>query len=180
MIKKPKRGLHTAKGAVPKEDISNKFTIGDDLQKAPFTINDKMHDSYVSTINEHPYNSDDIVVRKVASKSYNRTPYFICSMDMILVINKMYRKTCLLLNYIINNIKYNENFITLTNKDILDIIGGKFPNEASKATRELVQAGIIAKSKTKKNTYIINHNYIFKGSYNNFIHQYINKYKDEC
>lgn len=76
--------------------------------------------------------------------------------------------------YICNNIKWCSNKITFTENDITN-----YAHIDSKtfyiALNELYNEQVIINT-TKKSTYVVNHNYIFRGSMTDFIKIYHDKY----
>lgn len=79
-----------------------------------------------------------------------------------------------IISYICNNIKWCSNKITFTESDITN-----YAHIDSKtfyiALNELYNEQIIINT-TKKSTYVVNHNYIFRGSMTDFIKIYHDKY----
>lgn len=79
-----------------------------------------------------------------------------------------------IVSYICNNIKWCSNKITFTESDITN-----YAHIDSKtfyiALNELYNEQIIINT-TKKSTYVVNHNYIFRGSMTDFIKIYHDKY----
>ena len=87
---------------------------------------------------------------------------------------KLNKGSIAIISYICNNIKWCSNKITFTESDITN-----YAHIDSKtfyiALTELYNEQIIINT-TKKSTYVVNHNYIFRGSITDFIKIYHDKY----
>lgn len=87
---------------------------------------------------------------------------------------KLNKGSIAIISYICNNIKWCSNKITFTESDIINY--SKINKETFYiALNELYNEQVIINT-TKKSTYVVNHNYIFRGSMTDFIKIYHDKY----
>lgn len=98
------------------------------------------------------------------------------ALDLITPI--LHRETLLLSAYIRINIKYNSNYIELTEKNLISFMGLQ-RDKVYDAINEAIKYKIIAKT-TRKSIYVVNHNMIFKGKFKEFYNTYIGKYGKPC
>lgn len=82
-----------------------------------------------------------------------------------------------LFNYICRNLAYMSNVIEFTESAITEYYGIS-PHTFYKALQTLYTANVI-KPTTRKSVYIVNHNYIFRGNYTEFIQLYKEMYSDK-
>lgn len=82
-----------------------------------------------------------------------------------------------LFNYICRNLAYMSNVIEFTESAITEYYGIS-TNTFYKALQTLYTANVI-KPTTRKSVYIVNHNYIFRGNYIEFIQLYKEMYSDK-
>lgn len=82
-----------------------------------------------------------------------------------------------LFNYICRNLSYMSNVIEFTESSITEYYNIK-PNTFYKALQTLYTANVL-KPTTRKSIYIVNHNYIFRGNYTEFIQLYKEMYSDK-
>lgn len=82
-----------------------------------------------------------------------------------------------LFNYICRNLSYMSNVIEFTESSITEYYDIK-PHTFYKALQTLYTANVL-KPTTRKSVYIVNHNYIFRGNYTEFIQLYKEMYSDK-
>lgn len=82
-----------------------------------------------------------------------------------------------LFNYICRNLSYMSNVIEFTESSITEYYNIK-PHTFYKALQTLYTANVL-KPTTRKSVYIVNHNYIFRGNYTEFIQLYKEMYSDK-
>lgn len=82
-----------------------------------------------------------------------------------------------LFNYICRNLAYMSNVIEFTESAITEYYGIS-THTFYKALQTLYTANVI-KPTTRKSVYIVNHNYIFRGNYTEFIQLYKEMYSDK-
>ena len=82
-----------------------------------------------------------------------------------------------LFNYICRNLAYMSNVIEFTESAITEYYGIS-THTFYKALQTLYTANVI-KPTTRKSVYIVNHNYIFRGNYTEFIQLYKEMYGDK-
>lgn len=106
--------------------------------------------------------------------SYDRPPYLSLSIDALDVLKGLSKKAYILFRHIAKNLQLNHNYIILSTTDIKNIIDEKHDSNAYTILHELINKNIIAKSNDfdNKNKYVICHNFLFKGNYNQFIYKY--------
>lgn len=113
-------------------------------------------------------------VFKLTKKTITNREYVTFGNELSSKLIKLNKGSIAILSYICNNIKWCSNKITFTESDITN-----YAHIDSKtfyiALNELYNEQVIINT-TKKSTYVVNHNYIFRGSMTDFIKIYHDKY----
>ena len=119
-------------------------------------------------------NKGTIITRYVRIKEVNETADAIFANELL---NKFYllsHSSLIIIGYIGNHLQYYSNIIVLKEKDVCEETKIS-RNSFYKALDELITNFIIDPT-TRKSKYIINHNYIYKGSLFAFINMYNDKH----
>lgn len=113
-------------------------------------------------------------VFKLTKKTITNREYVTFGNELSYKLIKLNKGSIAIISYICNNIKWCSNKITFTEADIINY---------SKINKETFYNGLIELyneqviiNTTKKSTYVVNHNYIFRGSITDFIKIYHDKY----
>ena len=140
------------------------------IEPTPFNVKDNLTHINMFRI----VDASDDAVEYLDGYSYNRDKYFTASMDYDYAIRNLSKKAFILFEYIKNNIDYGSNYIVLNTDTIGEIIDEKHKANIYARIKELIDNNLIARSHsaTNKNTYVINHNLFFIGSYNKFVNDY--------
>ena len=113
-------------------------------------------------------------VFKLTKKTITNREYVTFGNELSSKLIKLNKGSIAIISYICNNIKWCSNKITFTESDITN-----YAHIDSKtfyiALNELYNEQVIINT-TKKSTYVVNHNYIFRGSMTDFIKIYHDKY----
>lgn len=106
---------------------------------------------------------------------YNKTIYYmedkvLIDNSLITILSEESKYVGIVVRYIVDNIPYNVNHITL-NTTVIAKHNNVDKGNISKAVKRLVELDVIgrlydriANNILPKNTYVINHNYLYKGS----------------
>lgn len=118
------------------------------------------------------------VIRENRSKHFHRSNFVVTANDFIkslICLSKGSQKICI---FVLDNLEPNCNYIRLTMNKLLSITEYTSEKKVYNALRELSNNKIMYKSKTSiyKDTFVINHNYIYKGSYDLFVYKYRQQY----
>lgn len=175
-----------------------KNKIKDKIVITPFEININKRDVPITSIIASNV--------RVTRECYDRTKYVNCSTALMLLLPNMKKPTVRLLSYIVYNLKYNANVIKFTYDDLKrnmyefgdnsnqkeyihnfiretsngPVIEDEFVVANSNivinsAIDELCNYGVICRTDIV-GTYIVNHNYLFRGNYDDFINVYMDEY----
>lgn len=113
-------------------------------------------------------------VFKLTKKTITNREYVTFGNELSSKLIKLNKGSIAIISYICNNIKWCSNKITFTESDITN-----YAHIDSKtfyiALNELYNEQVIINT-TKKSIYVVNHNYIFRGSMTDFIKIYHDKY----
>ena len=113
-------------------------------------------------------------VFKLTKKTITNREYVTFGNELSSKLIKLNKGSIAIISYICNNIKWCSNKITFTESDITN-----YAHIDSKTfyigLTELYNEQVIINT-TKKSTYVVNHNYIFRGSITDFIKIYHDKY----
>ena len=127
---------------------------------------------------------DTMQVISITNTTYNINKLGIKGRDYVGVAMEILDKeryfneaTLHLFNYICRNLAYMSNVIEFTESAITEYYGIK-SHTFYKALQTLYTANVI-KPTTRKSVYIVNHNYIFRGNYTEFIQLYKEMYNDK-
>lgn len=127
---------------------------------------------------------DTMQVISITNTTYNINKLGIKGRDYVGVAMEILDKeryfneaTLHLFNYICKNLAYMSNVIEFTESAITEYYGIK-SHTFYKALQTLYTANVI-KPTTRKSVYIVNHNYIFRGNYIEFIQLYKEMYNDK-
>ena len=116
-------------------------------------------------------------VFKLTKKTITNREYVTFGNELSSKLIKLNKGSIAIISYICNNIKWCSNKITFTESDITN-----YAHIDSKtfyiALNELYNEQVIINT-TKKSTYVVNHNYIFRGNYTEFIQLYKEMYNDK-
>lgn len=146
------------------------------IEHTDFEINNKFKKAIMFTIADAADDEVEYIERDI----YSRSNYFTATDDYDDIIHNLSKKGYILFKHIKSILRPNSNYVVLNTEDVKSVINDKYNQNASKYIQELINANLIAKCKNarQKNTYTINHNLFFKGSYNKFIHTYNKIYND--
>lgn len=175
-----------------------KKKIKDKIVITPFNININKKDVSITSVIASNV--------RITRETYDRTKYVNFSMPLVLLLNDMKKPTIRLLTYIMYNLSYNANIIKFSYDNLKtdmyehDGNGGQkeyihnfiketcngpiIDNEfivansnivINSAIDELCQYNVICRTDIN-GTYIVNHNYLFRGNYDDFINVYMNEY----
>lgn len=116
----------------------------------------------------------EVTTFKLTKKTITNREYVTFGNELSSKLIKLNKGSIAIISYICNNIKWCSNKITFTESDITN-----YAHIDSKtfyiALTELYNEQVIINT-TKKSTYVVNHNYIFRGSMTDFIKIYHDKY----
>lgn len=123
------------------------------------------------------FNSVCIIDKSDDNKCYNKTirymnNHILLGIDLIKILSVENRYVGFVVSYISDNIKYGTNHIELNSTTIANCYRSDRSN-IYKAIKRLVELNVIRKlndyipnKMLPKNTYIVNHNYLYKGNMN--------------
>lgn len=155
----------------------------------PFIIDPEYVDKHITISLKDDIKEHDFIS---TSKQVKLGNYCICMQSIADVAPLWYNKSpysLLLMNYIISKIQLYGNFVELTEKDFMSWSGvsrDSFYRGLNALLRPACPtpcAGdkmALLAATTRKSIYIVNHNFIFRGNYDEFITLYERKFPDGC
>lgn len=169
----PRRGIKDSKVTLLKKELIDKDVF---IEETPFAVPAKL--ITVSAMRLMIDDYENLISEISEVKVYDRNKYVTISdsnnLDYDEIIRSLSLRAYKVFKYIKQHLKFNSNYIILSTDDILNIINDKYKSNAYAVIKELIDKKIIARNKTaiNKNTIVINHNLMFRGSYNRFVHKY--------
>lgn len=190
VINMPKFNFETRANNRLKEIIAQKSSEkAENILATPFVIDPEYVDKHITlSIKENSKVKDF----NSTSKQVKLGNYCICMQTIADVAPIWYNKnpySLLLVNYIIGKIQLYGNFVELTEKDFISWSGAsrdsfyRALNALLRPTCPNPCAGdniALLAATTRKSIYIVNHNFIFRGNYDEFITLYELKYPNGC
>jgi hypothetical protein len=110
-----------------------------------------------------------------SGNKYNKTIYYmedkvLIDNSLVTILSEESKYVGIVIRYIVDNIPYNVNHLSLSSSNIAKLYNTDKAN-ISKAIKRLVELDVIGRLYDKipnnilpKNTYVINHNYLYRGS----------------
>ena len=162
---------------------------GENIIATPFNIDTEYVDKHI-TLRFGDTNKEQSFVS--ISKQIKLGNYCICMQSISDVALLWYNKnpySLLIVNYIIGKIQLYGNFVEITEKDFVQWSGAS-PRSFYNGLNALLRPACptpcagdnmaLLAATTRKSIYVVNHNFIFRGNYDEFITLYQLKFPDGC